>query len=185
MTHMRRRLASRLDIGRLDMGPLDMGRLDIVRSHVVRSAAIRPAGLTALLAGIVILLSGCGSDPAPDPTGQPSASQVDQAQQDAALSYRAGESESVETVASEQPSSPASPSEQSATEQAASEQAASGQAGQRVEASSGSAAESQSEPEAMLANTIAEGHRAGLVADRHIVGDPQAQIVITEYSDFL
>ena len=41
------------------------------------------------------------------------------------------------------------------------------------------------EEEAMVARVIESGHRAGLVADRNVVGDPDAPIVITEYSDFL
>ena len=32
---------------------------------------------------------------------------------------------------------------------------------------------------------IAEGHRRGLVADRAVVGDPDAPVLIVDYSDFL
>ena len=38
---------------------------------------------------------------------------------------------------------------------------------------------------AMVGVVIAEGHRAGLIADRNVVGDPDAPVLITDYSDFL
>lgn len=41
------------------------------------------------------------------------------------------------------------------------------------------------EEEAMVGMIIESGHRAGLIAHRNVVGDPDAPIVITEYSDFL
>ena len=37
----------------------------------------------------------------------------------------------------------------------------------------------------MVAQIIESGHRAGLLANRNVIGDPNAPIVITEYSDFL
>ena len=32
---------------------------------------------------------------------------------------------------------------------------------------------------------IAEGRRAGLLADRNVLGDPDAPVLILDYSDFL
>ena len=41
-------------------------------------------------------------------------------------------------------------------------------------------------PEAAIVRVlITEGHRAGLIADRNVVGDPDAPVLITDYSDFL
>ena len=37
----------------------------------------------------------------------------------------------------------------------------------------------------MVGVVIAEGHRAGLIANRNVVGDPDAPVLITDYSDFL
>ena len=37
----------------------------------------------------------------------------------------------------------------------------------------------------MVGQIIESGHRAGLFANRNMVGHPDAPIVITEYSDFL
>ena len=37
----------------------------------------------------------------------------------------------------------------------------------------------------MVGMIIESGHRAGLFANRNSIGDPDAAIVITEYSDFL
>ena len=38
---------------------------------------------------------------------------------------------------------------------------------------------------AIVGVVIAEGHRAGLIANRNVVGDPDAPVLITDYSDFL
>ena len=38
---------------------------------------------------------------------------------------------------------------------------------------------------AIVGVMITEGHRAGLIANRNIVGDPDAPVLITDYSDFL
>ena len=38
---------------------------------------------------------------------------------------------------------------------------------------------------AIVGVVITEGHRAGLIADRNVVGDPDAPVLITDYSDFL
>lgn len=45
--------------------------------------------------------------------------------------------------------------------------------------------EAEMEPEpAYVAGTIQSGWRAGVRADRNVLGDPDAEIVITEWSDY-
>ena len=38
---------------------------------------------------------------------------------------------------------------------------------------------------AIVGVVIMEGHRAGLITDRNVVGDPDAPVLIADYSDFL
>ncbi|MXV80563.1 MAG: hypothetical protein F4X58_08420 [Chloroflexi bacterium] len=160
-----------------------------------------PATLVvALLAALGVILAACSSGgdvPEAVQESAVAATQSDQKQEDQpATSYRAGQSETAEGEAAEQ-SSPAeaeqageSADEAGQTDAPGQEQAtrAEPQASEQTEEAETEdepSAETEAEPEAMVGQIIESGHRAGLFANRNVVGDPDAPIVITEYSDFL
>ena len=59
------------------------------------------------------------------------------------------------------------------------------QAEEEESAEGAEAAVSEAEPEpAYVAGTIQSGWRAGVRVDRNVLGDPDAEIVITEWSDY-
>ena len=151
------------------------------------------------VAAVALLLVACSSQVDRLQT-EPSVTttQVDQQQEQAATAYAAGESESVQadqpaqsedaTKAPEEegraatgyrpgegdPATGAQDSAQTETEPADS----SVQQEQPTE-------DAEPEQPAMVGRIIESGHRAGLPFTRNVVGDPDAPIVIIEYSDFL
>lgn len=78
------------------------------------------------------------------------------------------------------------PSRLAAEAPAAEEQAVEQQQAEGEESAEGAEeAVSEVEPEpAYVAGTIQSGWRAGVRADRNVLGDPDAEIVITEWSDY-
>jgi len=150
--------------------------------------------LSAALAASVMLLAACGSDAN---QSQPAQSQP--------VAYEAGESESRQQTEAESEQVPVvTGTEQTQQSQPLRTQGPAPSASEqeegeteRVPVVTGTEQTQQSQPlrtqgpapspseEAMVGQIIESGHRAGLFADRNSLGDPDAPIVITEYSDFL
>ena len=156
--------------------------------------------LAAFLAGFGILLAACSSGSDVPQTAQESAASAIQSdkqqEQQPATSYQAGQSQTAKDETAAQPSTAEAGQDRQAaedagqTESAEQEQVAGAEpqaSEQHEEAESGDepTAEAEPEPEPMVGQIIETGHRAGLFANRNSVGDPDAPIVITEYSDFL
>ena len=82
----------------------------------------------------------------------------------------------------------APPSQQEREQAAALEQDAEPEAAEvqieQAEAEQAAAQSDQAEPTVAAAGTIQSGWRAGVRADRNVLGDPNAEIVITEWSDY-
>ena len=139
--------------------------------------------IVSMLAAALIL-SACGSDDA-QPSATSRSAPADQSaqtdQSEPAQSYQAGNTQSVEesqpadaeqqAPSSDQPSQQSQPAQQSTTDDQPSD--ADGSAGD------------QPEQEAMVGQIPDSGPYAGILINRHVLGDPNAAIVITEYSDFL
>ncbi len=80
----------------------------------------------------------------------------------------------------------APPSEQAQEQEqaAALEQDAEPEEAVETQADQAAAQSDQTEPTVAAAGTIQSGWRAGVRADRNVLGDPDAEIVITEWSDY-
>jgi len=163
--------------------------------------------IIVLVAVSALILAACSSGSDEQQTAQEAAVLASQAneqpKEQPATSYQAGESESTEKVADaeqatrddsqdrERAEQPANAADQAGrldsaeqTQATIGEQQATEQA---VDTQTDDDSLQQAEPEqvAMIGQMIESGHRAGLFANRNSVGDPDAPIVITEYSDFL
>ena len=153
--------------------------------------------LSLVLAAFALLFAACspGSD---ERQIEPAAAsvQVEQEQERQATAYEAGRSESAGEADREQaqeeggeiPAASAGMTEE-AGDGASEETAVNDEAEQSEQVpdqvGDGEQEVGGGEQEAMVAQIIESGHRAGLIANRNSVGDPDALIVITEYSDFL
>ncbi len=134
--------------------------------------------LVVSMLAVALFLSACGSDDAqPSATSRsvPADQSAQTDQSDPAQSYQAGNTQSVEESqsadAEQQAPSSDQPAQQSTTDDQPSD--ADGSAGD------------QPEQEAMVGQIPDSGPYAGILINRHVLGDPNAAIVITEYSDFL
>lgn len=150
-----------------------------------------------LVAALLALAVGCSSDgDQPQATQQSSAAVAQSRQSDeqerAPAAYQAGESESEE----EQAAQPIQAEHEQVQEQAAEQSAQQPEAAQaeQVEAAAQQEAPPQQDQpaeseevgdQAMVGMIIESGHRAGVFANRNVLGNPDAPIVIAEYSDFL
>ena len=152
------------------------------------------------LAAIALLLAACSSgadDPQSAQERSADAPVAQEQQEQSATSYTAGESESVQDEAESQESAQAAQTDQSEQATADADDSAAAQQSEAQEQSAEASTENappaqqeqpvEDEPEqqAMVGQIIESGHRAGLLANRNIVGDLDAPIVITEYADFL
>lgn len=150
-----------------------------------------------LVAALLALAVGCSSDGDQPQATQESAAAVAQSQQSdqqeqAPAAYQAGESESEE----EQAAQPVQAEREQAQEQAAEQPAQQPEAAQPEQVETAAQEETPSQQDqpveseeagdqAMVGMIIESGHRAGVFANRNVLGSPDAPIVIAEYSDFL
>jgi len=155
--------------------------------------------ISLVIATVALLLSACSSDAdEPQLTQSNPTTQAQQTQTESATAYVAGQSGSVQDERESEPPAQASPAEQAeqttaeasgaqpdavaqAQQQAAAPESAQPQQAEQEQPST----DDEPEPQAMVGQIIESGQRAGLIANRHVVGDPDAPIGITEYSDFL
>ena len=159
--------------------------------------------LGVLVVSAAVLVGACSSKPGePQPADEQSAAavQVERPQQEqSTTSYQAGESAS---SSEDEAAQPAAAQEDEATKTVEQEgRAATGDRtgqGDPADRAQDSAQETEqpSQPSAdpparesgddlMVSQIIEFGRRAGLMANRNVIGDPDAPILITEYSDFL
>ncbi len=122
--------------------------------------------LVVLIVGLGWLLSACGSGGAPaDQDGQTAAT----------ATPRSERTEREATIMQQQEQPPAETGAESEPQQA-------GPAEETIEVeASGDDAPSE---QAAVAGVIGYGHRQGLPFSRNVVGDPEAPVLIVEYSDF-
>ena len=119
------------------------------------------AAVTALI--VVLLSSGCGSggelvDPEPAPSAARAPREQMQAQQDRV--------------------------QQQAEQQVQQDQQEVEVAAEADDGASGDSGDSGETDDATVGRVLEGGHRDGVLAVRNVLGDPNAPVVVTEYSDF-
>ena len=134
--------------------------------------------LGLVVASLIVALAACSSESEPQ-----TASGDDQP----ASSYRAGDSASSGEDEAAQPAAVQDAGQDAAqtAEDAADSPDSSASSDEADDGLPAGEPAEQPQEQAVADMVITTGHRAGLIADRNVVGDPDAPIVITEYSDFL